>query len=129
MNIAEASALRSEDQHCQVGACILDESGIVIGVGYNGTIAGVAIDWADREARRPFVLHAEANALRYVTPWIARGGLMACTHYPCAPCVLLARSYGISRVVWQTAPDWDRYPAEGSQHIARTTGLDLSWLP
>ena len=99
--------------------------GIVLGVGYNGTVAGIDIDWNDRDARRPFVIHAEANALRYVTPEMAAGGLLATTHFPCSSCVLLAASYGVREIVWLYPPDWERYPADLTQSIARRLGVVL----
>jgi len=125
MNIALASAARSEDPHCKVGACVLDKDGIVLGVGYNGTIAGASIDWNDRQGRRPYVIHGEANALRYTTPTLARGGILAVTHFPCSPCVLLAASYGIEKVYWLHAPDWERYPDAPTIELAEKLGLDL----
>jgi dCMP deaminase len=117
--------MRSEDPHCKVGATVLSPRGIVLGVGYNGTVAGVDIDWTDRDARRPYVIHAEANALRYVTPHIAAGGIMASTHFPCSACVLLAASYGIVEIAWLYPPDWGRYPADLTESIARRLGVRL----
>ena len=110
MNLALSAAFRSEDPHCKVGAAVLDRDGIVLGVGYNGAPSKVEVNWNDRDARRPFIIHAEANALRYTTPHLAHGGLMAVTHYPCAPCCTLARSYGVLRLFWLYPPDWRRYP-------------------
>ena len=128
MNIAHAAALRSEDPYCKVGATILSRKGIVLGVGYNGTVAGVEIDWNDRDGRRPYVIHAEANALRYTTPELAAGGLMAVTHWPCTTCVLLASSYGVSTVAWRYPPDWDRYPQPLTRSVARRVGVTLQPL-
>jgi dCMP deaminase len=125
LNIALASAMRSEDPYCQVGATVLSPKGIVLGVGYNGTAPGIDIDWQDRDARRPYVIHAEQNALRYVTPHTAAGGLLATTHFPCSTCVLQAAAYGIAEVVWLYPPDWDRYPAELTERIAARLGVRL----
>lgn len=129
LNIAEAASRRSEDPYCQVGACALSAKGIVIGVGYNGTVAGVNIDWHDRDARRPYVIHAEANALRYTTPELSAGGLLAVTHFPCSSCVLLAASYGIVEIAWSQEPDWARYPADLTKRIAQRLGVRLVHKP
>lgn len=127
-NIAYAAALRSEDPYCAVGACVLssfDTGAIVLGVGYNGTVRGVELDWEDRQARRPYIIHAEANALRYTTPALAQNGFLAVTHFPCQPCVLLAASYGIAAISWNLAPDWDTYPGEPVLEMARKLGINL----
>jgi len=125
LNIARAAALRSEDPYCQVGATVLDADGIVRGVGYNGTVSGVEIDWSDREARRPYVIHAEANALRFTTPAAVEDGLLATTHFPCSTCVLLAGSYGIAKIVWELPPDWGTYPFKLTESIADRLGIDM----
>jgi dCMP deaminase len=124
-SIAWAASHRSEDPYCKVGACVLNARGVVLGVGYNGTAPGIDIDWLDRDARRPYVIHAEANALRYTTPELAEGGLMAVTHFPCTACVLLASSYGIRMVAWTAPPDWDRYPADLTLRVAARLGVDV----
>lgn len=125
LNISRAAALRSEDPYCQVGATVLDADGIVRGVGYNGTVAGVEIDWSDREARRPYVIHAEANALRFTTPAAVEDGLLATTHFPCSTCVLLAGSYGIAKIVWELPPDWGTYPFKLTESIADRLGIEM----
>jgi len=124
MNLALAAAYRSEDPYCQVGATVLDRTGVVLGVGYNGAPSGVEIDWHNRETRRPYVIHAEANALRHTTPLLAHDGLMAVSHYPCASCCTLLASYGVFRAYWLYPPDWARYP-ELSPEFLKTLGLEL----
>ena len=125
LNIALAAAYRSEDPYCKVGACVLNARGVVAGVGYNGTASGIDIDWTDRDARRPFVIHAEVNALRYTTPDLVAGGLLATTHFPCSTCVLQAAAYGVREVVWLYPPDWATYPAELTMSIAERLGVAL----
>ena len=98
MVMAEAAATRSQDKHHQVGAALLRRDNTVAAVGYNGAPPGLDIDWADRDGRRPYVIHAEANALRYVHPGEVR--LLATTMMPCTRCVLLIASYGIKEVVF-----------------------------
>lgn len=126
LGLAEAAAIRSEDPYCKVGAVVLGREGITLGSGYNGPPSGVALDWSDREGRRPFIIHAEANALRYTTPREASGGLLAVTHGPCAPCVVLAASYGISEVWYQRPPaDESRYPMASINAVALHLGIRL----
>lgn len=66
--MADVARLRSEDPYVKVGACVLRHDHSVAGVGYNGAPPGVEIDWSDRDERRKRVIHAETNALRYVSP-------------------------------------------------------------
>ena len=40
MGIALVASMRSEDPCCQVGACIKDPRGRVVGIGYNGLPVG-----------------------------------------------------------------------------------------
>lgn len=123
MALARTAALRSEDTFVAVGAVILDAGHVVRGVGYNGTFSGVDIDWTDRETRRSYVIHAEQNALRYVTPDTVKGGTIVCTHIPCDVCTKLIASYGISRIVWGSTLDVHRYPLSVVEDIAMKTGI------
>ncbi|MEY5134925.1 MAG: hypothetical protein RL709_626, partial [Pseudomonadota bacterium] len=69
LRIAEVAALRSEDPFVKVGSCALDYSNRVIGVAYNGLASGINVPdtfWSDRDARRPFMIHAEVNLLSLV---------------------------------------------------------------
>ena len=129
LNLARAASARSEDPYCKVGACVLSSQGVVVGVGYNGTLPGLTIDWDDRDGRRDLTLHAEANALRHSTPMLVKGGILAVTHFPCAPCTLMAASYGVKTIVWQHAPDWNRYPAQATERVALIAKLRLIQVP
>jgi dCMP deaminase len=126
MALAEAAALRSEDPFFAVGAVVLDARRAVRGVGYNGTFSGVAIDWDDRDLRREYVIHAEQNALRYVTPDTAAGGTLAVTHLPCSVCMRMLASYGIARVLWRHPLDPTRYPLSAIEDIALKTGIVIN---
>jgi len=98
LGIARAAALRSEDPYVQVGAVVLRSDHSVAGIGYNGAPSGVEIDWPDRDRRRLYVIHAEANALRWTTPDEVKGGMIISTHHPCGSCLTLIASYGIKEV-------------------------------
>ena len=66
LNLAKAASLRSEDPYVKVGACALDADNRVLAVGYNGLASGKDCDdafWKDRDLRRKFMIHAEANCL------------------------------------------------------------------
>lgn len=94
---------RSEDPYKKVGACVLDKNGRVLSVGYNGVAPKFTLNkkfWSDRDNRRPFMIHAEANALALVKrsqdPYI-----LGVTLLPCSSCATNIASYGIKYVVYQ----------------------------
>lgn len=126
--LAEAAASRSEDPYLKVGAVVLRPNHSVAGVGYNGAPAGVDLNWADRDGRRPFVIHAEVNALRYTTPAETAEGLLALTHRPCHACLPLVAAYGITEVVYRDEIDSVTYPPELLDDIARQLGLRITQL-
>ncbi len=102
LKIAEVAALRSEDRFVQVGSCALDYSNRVIGVAYNGLASSISVPdsfWDDRDARRPFMIHAEVNLLSLVKRGECR--LLACTLLPCSCCASMIASYGIKTVVYR----------------------------
>jgi dCMP deaminase len=102
LRIAEVAAQRSEDIHIQVGACVLNSNNRIVGVGYNGLAPNKNVDpkfWNDRDYRRKFILHAEANALNDIK--MGEGELLACTLLPCSSCATLIAAKGIKRVIYR----------------------------
>ena len=101
-NIAE---YRSEDPWVQVGAVgIKHDKSLVLG--YNGAPSGVIIDWSDRDARRPYFLHAEENVLNFVKP--GELDVLAVTHLPCERCIKLIAQKKISTLYYALIlPNYD----------------------
>lgn len=123
VRMAETASERSEDPYVKVGTCLLRHDKTVAAVGYNGAPSGVEIDWSDRDGRRDWVIHAEANALRYVTP--GEVGLMATTMMPCERCILLVAAYKIPRVVYRDALT-ENYDPSKIQMIADACGIEVT---
>lgn len=125
MGLARAAASRSEDPHFAVGAVALRPDMSVVGVGYNGAPPGVLIDWTDRDKRRPFVIHAEVNALRYATLADMQGGTMVCTAISCANCLPVLASYGVKVMVYadDLGPEHDH---DLIHAVARVCRIDLT---
>lgn len=101
LRIALVASMRSEDPFKKVGACALDNNNRVIGVAYNGLASKKEADkdfWKDRDQRRPFMIHAEANLLSL----FKRGdcNLLACTLLPCSSCATMIAAYDIKRVIY-----------------------------
>jgi dCMP deaminase len=101
LKIANVASLRSEDPYTKVGACALDYDNRVIGVAYNGLAPGIIVDdsfWANRDGRRPYMIHAEANLLTLFKRGECK--LLACTLLPCSACASLIIAHGIKKVVY-----------------------------
>jgi dCMP deaminase len=102
LRLAEVAALRSEDPFVQVGSCALDHDNRVLGVAYNGLAPGTTVSdyfWADRDGRRPYILHSETNLLSLFKR--GEGRLIACTLLPCSACARQIIAHGIKRVVYR----------------------------
>jgi dCMP deaminase len=116
LSLAEAASARSEDPYRRVGACLVRHDKTILGLGYNGAAPGVEINWEDRDDRRRWVVHAEANALRYARP--GEVDLIATTSLPCETCMLAIASYGIRRVYFRDRLDPTVYDNDRSFMIA-----------
>lgn len=104
MGLAQAASLRSEDPYVQVGSVVVNYDWTVLGIGYNGLPPKVDMPeswWDDRDGRRPFMIHAEQNALRTVSTTHATGLQVVSTHIPCATCMSLLGSYRVGVVFYQ----------------------------
>lgn len=95
----------SENSYCErrrVGALIVKEKSI-ISDGYNGTPSGFENICEDEEGHtKPYVLHAEANAITKVAKSSnsSEGATLYVTASPCIECAKLIIQAGIRRVVY-----------------------------
>ena len=113
LKLACTASERSEDPYKKVGACALDYNNRGLGVGYNGVAAGVCVDpefWEDRDARRPFMIHAEANCLSLFKAGDCK--LLAVTLLPCSACATTIAAYRIPTVVYKEVYDKDQKALE-----------------
>lgn len=102
LRLADVASLRSPDPFVKVGACALDYSHRVIGVAYNGLASNKEVEedfWKDRDARRPFMIHAEINLLSLFKRGECK--LLACTLLPCSSCASSIVAHGIKKVVYK----------------------------
>ena len=106
--LAQAASLRSEDPYRQVGACALDFNNRVLGVGYNGLAPGKMVTndfWKDRDNRRMYMIHAEANCLSLFRR--SECEMLAVTLLPCSSCATSIAGYEIKSVVYRETYDRD----------------------
>jgi dCMP deaminase len=114
LSLAHVAKLRSEDPYRKVGACALDHENRVLGVAYNGLKSGINVPpefWSDRDWRRPYMIHAEANLLSLFKKGECKTIALTCS--PCSACATLIAAHDIKKVVY-----CDEYEKD-------TTGLDI----
>lgn len=109
----------------QVGALLVKDR-MIISDGYNGTPAGFENVCEDENgATKPYVLHAEANAITKV----ARSGnssldaTLYVTASPCLECAKLIIQAGITRVVYS-----DDYRISDGIDLLRRAGVEVEKL-
>jgi len=113
MRIALAAMENSEDIYQKVGACILAPDHSVVAVAYNGLAPGKDAPkgfWDDRDKRRPFMIHAEVNALTRCKK--GEGEILACTLLPCSGCAQAIAANGIKEVVYLEVYSRDKQAIE-----------------
>jgi dCMP deaminase len=98
----------SENSYCKrrkVGALLVKDK-MIISDGYNGTPSGFEnICEDENNATKPYVLHAEANAITKVARSnnSSNGATLYVTSSPCIECAKLIIQAGIRRVVYSDA--------------------------
>jgi dCMP deaminase len=113
LQLAYCASIRSEDPFKQVGACALSYDNRVLGVSYNGLKSKTNVKkefWLDRDKRRPYMIHAEANLLSLFKRDECK--IIAITLKPCEDCARLICAWNIPIVI---------YSEEYNQKIAKET--------
>lgn len=108
IKLATVASMRSEDPYRKVGACALDYNNRVLGVAYNGLKSGINVPesfWKDRDKRRPFMIHAEANILSLFKKGECK--TLAVTCMPCSSCAQLIVANDIKRVIYEDVYNHD----------------------
>ncbi|XP_047314576.1 deoxycytidylate deaminase-like [Impatiens glandulifera] len=110
MGIALLSAERSKDPNRQVGACLVSQNNVILGIGYNGFPRGCSDDklpWSKKsktnnplETKYPYVCHAEVNAILNTNHASAAGQKLYVTMFPCNECAKIIIQSGISEVIY-----------------------------
>lgn len=124
--LAWAATLRSEDPYMKVGACALGLHHEVLGVAYNGLAPGKIVEsefWVDRNKRRPFMIHAEANLLARIKRNEAH--TIGVTLQPCSCCAQSIVAHGVKRVVYTEKYDFDK----GGLDILKFYDVELICIP
>jgi dCMP deaminase len=122
LSMAKIWAQNSYCKRRQVGALIVKDK-MIISDGYNGTPAGFENNCEDDDFKtKPYVLHAEANAITKVAKSnnSSENATLYITTSPCLECSKLIIQSGISRVVFS-----DKYHNEDGLKILERAGVEI----
>ena len=131
MGVALLASRRSKDPNTQVGACIVDESNVILTTGYNGFPVGCSDDefpW-DREGENtkyPYVVHAELNAILNASGKSLKGARIYVDLFPCNECAKAIIQSGIKEVVYLSDKYADTPGVRASKLMLSTAGVKLT---
>ena len=118
------ASIWAENSYCtrrKVGALIVKDK-MIISDGYNGTPAGFEnICEDDNGVTKPYVLHAEANAITKIARSnnCSEGATLYVTASPCIECAKLIIQAGIRRVVYA-----DPYRMDDGIQLLKKVGIE-----
>jgi len=121
LEMAQVWAKNSYCKRRQVGALIVKDR-MIISDGYNGTPSGFENICEDENGvTKPYVLHAEANAITKVAQSgnSSQGATLYVTASPCMECAKLIIQAGIKRVVYQ-----DQYRLMDGIDLLKKAGIE-----
>lgn len=122
LEMARVWASNSYCKRRQVGALIVKDR-MIISDGYNGTPSGFENSCEDESgATKPYVLHAEANAITKVAKSgnSSQGATLYVTASPCLECAKLIIQAGIKRVVYR-----DEYRLTDGIDLLSRAGIEV----
>jgi len=122
LNMADIWAQNSYCKRRQVGALIVKDK-MIISDGYNGTPSGFENICEDENNKtKPYVLHAEANAITKVAKSnnSSEGATLYVTSSPCLECSKLIIQAGIKRVVFT-----ESYRLEDGINLLKRAGIEV----
>ncbi|NLB67732.1 MAG: dCMP deaminase family protein [Bacteroidales bacterium] len=125
LEMAQVWAKNSYCKRKQVGALIVKDR-MIISDGYNGTPSGFENVCEDETgATKPYVLHAEANAITKVAKSgnSSEGSTLYVTASPCLECSKLIIQAGIKRVVYH-----EDYRITDGIDLLRRAGIEVQQL-
>ena len=114
----------AQNSYCkrrQVGA-LLVKNKMIISDGYNGTPSGFENNCEEDNITKPYVLHAEANAITKVARSnnSSEGATLYVTSSPCLECAKLIIQAGITRVVFS-----ENYRVEDGINLLKRAGIEI----
>ena len=131
MALAHLAAWRSKDPSTQVGACIVNFSNRVVGIGYNGMPSGCddnEFPWEkegeSQDTKYPYVVHAELNAILNSIQNLA-GCRIYVSLFPCNECAKAIIQSGIKEIIYESDKYADTAAVIASKRMLRAAGIKL----
>ena len=124
----EMARIWGQNSYCvrrKVGA-LLVKNQMIISDGYNGTPSGFEnICEDEHQLTKPYVLHAEANAITKVAKSnnSSNGSTLYVTASPCLECAKLIIQSGIKRVVYG-----EQYRIDDGIRLLQRAGIELKYI-
>ena len=120
----EMAQIWAQNSYCKrrkVGALLVKDR-MIISDGYNGTPSGFENICEEDGVTKPYVLHAEANAITKVAKSgnSSEGATLYVTASPCLECSKLIIQSGIKRVVYR-----DEYRITDGIDLLRRAGIEV----
>ena len=117
----------AENSYCkrrQVGALIVKDK-MIISDGYNGTPSGFENVCEENDVTKPYVLHAEANAITKIarSSNSSDGATLYVTASPCLECSKLIIQAGIKRVIYS-----EHYRLEDGINLLKRAGIEVVYV-
>ena len=117
----------AENSYCkrrQVGALVVKDK-MIISDGYNGTPSGFENVCEEDSVTKPYVLHAEANAITKLARSSnnSDGSTLYVTASPCIECAKLIIQAGIKRVVYA-----EKYRLDDGIKLMERAGINVEYL-
>ena len=121
LEMADVWARNSYCKRRKVGALLVKDR-MIISDGYNGTPSGFENICEEDGVTKPYVLHAEANAITKVAKSgnSSEGATLYVTASPCLECSKLIIQAGIKRVVYR-----DEYRLTDGIDLLRRAGIEV----
>lgn len=117
----------AENSYCkrrQVGALVVKDK-MIISDGYNGTPSGFENICEENNVTKPYVLHAEANAITKLARSSnnSEGSTLYVTASPCIECSKLIIQSGINRVVYA-----EKYRLTDGVDLLKRAGVVVEYM-
>ena len=124
LRMARIWAENSYCQRRQVGALVVKD-GRIISDGYNGTPSGFENICEENNVTKPYVLHAEANAITKLARShnSSEGATMYITASPCIECAKLIIQSGIKRIIYG-----EKYRLDDGIKLLERAGIEVTLL-
>lgn len=133
MAVAILSSKRSKDPSTQVGACIVNSSNKIIGIGYNGMPNGCNDDimpWEkdninELDNKYLYVCHAELNAILNRNVLDSVNCRIYVALFPCSECAKVIIQAGIKEVIYMNDTKSHKPEYQASRRLFRISNVNI----